>query len=211
MKKDELKQAMNLYLVTDRRWIHDSLYDDVEKALKGGVTCVQMREKNLDYQSFVRNAEKIKKLCQKYHVPFIINDNVDVMLAVDADGIHVGQHDMKVQDVRKIIGPCKILGVSSQTVEQALLAYRAGADYLGVGAVFLTKTKDDAIEVDKQILKEICKSVPIPVVAIGGINQNNILELKDSQIDGVAVISAILAQNNIEEATIQLKEKVELL
>ncbi|WP_028042737.1 thiamine phosphate synthase [Candidatus Stoquefichus massiliensis] len=211
MKKDKIQEAMRLYLVTDRRWIHHSLYEDVEEAIKGGVTCVQMREKHLDISTFINDAKDIKKLCLKYGVPFIVNDNVEVMLAVDADGIHVGQHDMQAKDVRKCIGPDKILGVSAQTVEQAIQAYQAGADYLGVGAVFSTSTKDDAVEVSIQTLQKICQSVPIPVIAIGGIDMTNILKLKKSGIKGVAVVSAIMAQDDIQKATMQLKEKALLL
>lgn len=211
MKKDKIQEAMSLYLVTDRRWIHHSLYEDVEEAIKGGVTCVQMREKHLDCDTFIRDAKEMKKLCHKYDVPFIINDNVEVMLAVNADGIHVGQHDMQAKDVRKCIGPDKILGVSAQTIEQARQAYQAGADYLGVGAVFSTSTKDDAVEVSIQILQEICESVPIPVIAIGGIDMTNILKLKKSGIKGVAVVSAIMAQDDIQKATMLLKEKALLL
>lgn len=144
-------------------------------------------------------------------VPFIINDNVEVMLAVNGDGIHVGQHDMQAKDVRKRIGPNKILGVSVHSVEQAVSAYQAGADYLGVGAVFSTQTKDDAIVVDKQTLRDICDAVSIPVVAIGGIHHENIMALKDTGVAGVAVVSAILAQEHIQQSAIELKEQVLLL
>ena len=202
---------MCLYLVTDRRWLHHTLKKDVEEALKGGMTCVQIREKHLEKESFINEAIEMKQLCKIYHVPLIINDDVDVMLASDADGIHVGQSDMDAQDVRKLIGPHKILGVSAQTVEQAQKAYQAGADYLGVGAVFATNTKDDAVEVTKEVLKDICQAVPIPVVAIGGIDENNILELQGSGIDGVAVVSAIMAQDDIQKAAMLLKEKALLL
>lgn len=211
MKRDDIQRAMCLYLVTDQRWVHKCFYEDVEKALIGGVTCVQIREKHLDKETFIKEAIEIKQLCHQYHVPLIINDNVDVMIASDADGIHVGQSDMAAQDVRKLIGPDKILGVSAQTVEQAQIAYNAGADYLGVGAVFSTSTKDDAVEVNQQILKEICQAVPIPVVAIGGIHEKNISSLIGSGIYGVAVVSAIMAQDDIEAATRLLKQKAVLL
>ena len=207
MKKDNIKQAMRLYLVTDQRWVKHSLYEDVEKALKGGVTCVQIREKQLSRENFIRVAKEMKKLCEEYHVPLIINDDVEVMLAVDADGIHVGQKDMQASDVRQLIGPNKILGVSAQTVEQTKLAYLSGADYLGVGAVFNTQTKNDATDVSIQTLKDICASVPIGIVAIGGIDDKNILELQNTGIDGVAVVSAIMAQDDIQQATRHLKEK----
>lgn len=211
MKRDDIQKAMCLYLVTDQRWVHNSFYEDIEKALVGGVTCVQIREKHLNKEAFIKEAIDIKQLCHQYHVPLIINDNVDVMIASDADGIHVGQSDMAAQDVRKLIGPNKILGVSVQTVEQAQIAYNAGADYLGVGAVFSTSTKDDAVEVHQQTLKEICRVVPVPIVAIGGINEENISYLTHSGIDGVAVVSAIMAQDDIEKATRLLKQKASLL
>lgn len=211
MKRDDIQKAMCLYLVTDQRWVHNSFYEDIEKALAGGVTCVQIREKHLKKEAFIKEAIEIKQLCHRYHVPLIINDHVDVMIASDADGIHVGQRDMAAQDVRKLIGPNKILGVSVQTVEQAQIAYNAGADYLGVGAVFSTSTKDDAVEVHQQTLKEICRAVPVPIVAIGGINEENISYLTHSGIDGVAIVSAIMAQDDIEKATRSLKQKASLL
>ncbi len=203
---------MQLYLVTDRHWLKaHSLYEDVEAAINGGVTCVQLREKHLNRQLFVQEAKELKELCNQNQIPLIINDNVEVMLEVDADGIHVGQSDMQAQDVRKLIGSDKVLGVSVQTVEQAITAQKAGADYLGVGAVFPTGTKDDAIEVDLATLQDICQHVDIPIVAIGGINQENLLQLKGSGIDGIAVVSAIMAAEDIIEATKQLKEKTKEL
>ena len=158
-----------------------------------------------------KKQRKLKELCNQNQIPLIINDNVEVMLEVDADGIHVGQSDMQAQDVRKLIGSDKVLGVSVQTVEQAITAQKAGADYLGVGAVFPTGTKDDAIEVDLATLQDICQHVDIPIVAIGGINQENLLQLKGSGIDGIAVVSAIMAAEDIIEATKQLKEKTKEL
>ena len=212
MKKDKIKKAMQLYLVTDRHWLKaHSLYEDVEAAINGGVTCVQLREKHLNHQLFVQEAKELKELCNQNQIPLIINDNVEVMLEVDADGIHVGQSDMQAQDVRKLIGSDKVLGVSVQTVEQAITAQNAGADYLGVGAVFPTGTKDDAIEVDLATLQDICQHVDIPIVAIGGINQENLLQLKGSGIDGIAVVSAIMAGEDIIEATKQLKERTKEL
>ncbi|MBS5371408.1 MAG: thiamine phosphate synthase [Coprobacillus cateniformis] len=203
---------MQLYLVTDRHWLKaHSLYEDVEAAINGGVTCVQLREKHLNHQLFVQEAKELKELCNQNQIPLIINDNVEVMLEVDADGIHVGQSDMQAQDVRKLIGSDKVLGVSVQTVEQAITAQNAGADYLGVGAVFPTGTKDDAIEVDLATLQDICQHVDIPIVAIGGINQENLLQLKGSGIDGIAVVSAIMAAEDIIEATKQLKERTKEL
>lgn len=212
MKKDKIKKAMQLYLVTDRHWLKaHSLYEDVEAAINGGVTCVQLREKHLNHQLFVQEAKELKELCNQNQIPLIINDNVEVMLEVDADGIHVGQSDMQAQDVRKLIGSDKVLGVSVQTVEQAITAQNAGADYLGVGAVFPTGTKDDAIEVDLATLQDIYQHVDIPIVAIGGINQENLLQLKGSGIDGIAVVSAIMAAEDIIEATKQLKERTKEL
>lgn len=168
---------------------------------------MQLREKKLDEESFLKEAIEIKELCRKYNVPFVINDNVDIALEMDADGVHVGQSDMEALDVRAKLGPDKIIGVSAQTVEQAILAEKHGADYLGVGAVFPTGSKDDAEEVTFETLKAICQAVKIPVIAIGGISKGNVLELAGSGICGIAVISAIFAAKDIEEATKELKEK----
>lgn len=197
-----------VYAVTDRSWLNgESLYSQVEKALKGGATFIQLREKELDEEHFLEEAIEIKELCKQYHVPFVINDNVDIACKIDADGVHVGQSDMEAWSVREKLGPDKIIGVSAQTVEQALLAESCGADYLGVGAVFPTGTKLDAAEVGYEILKAICDSVHIPVVAIGGITSNNIIKLKGSGASGVAVVSAIFASKDIEEATKELCNK----
>lgn len=207
MKLD--KKDLLLYGVTDRKWLDGrKLVDDVEKSLKGGVTILQLREKQLDDEEFLKEALEIKKICEKYKVPFIVNDNVEIAIKSNAHGIHVGQKDMVAKDVRKLIGENKILGVSAQTVEQALLAEKMGADYLGVGAIFSTDSKSDAESVDISTLKEICKSVKIPVVAIGGIGKENVSLLENSGIVGVAVISAIYGENNIEVATTQLKDIV---
>jgi len=196
------KKIMRLYAVTDRGWLKpgETLYEQVEKALKGGVTCVQLREKNMSDEEFLSEAVEIKKLCVKYSVPLIINDNVDIAVKCGADGIHVGQHDMKATDVRAAIGKDMILGVSAGTVEQAIEAERSGADYLGVGAVFSTTTKLDASAVAHSELKKICAAVSVPVVAIGGISESNMEELKGSGIDGVALVSAIFAAEDIEAA-----------
>lgn len=194
-----VNEFMRLYAVTDRTWLkNETLISQVEKALKGGVTCVQLREKELEEQSFLKEAFEIRDLCRQYNVPFIINDNIDVAIKCGADGIHVGQHDMKSSEVKKIIGNKMMLGVSAQTVEQALLAEGNGADYLGVGAVFTTSTKLDADFVSYETLKKICSSVSIPVVAIGGISKSNILKLSGSGVDGVALVSAIFAAENIK-------------
>lgn len=202
------KRDLLLYAVTDRHWLaaDESLYSVVEKALKGGATFMQLREKNLEEEQFLKEAVEIKGLCAQYGVPFVINDNVDIAVSMDADGVHVGQSDMEAGDVRAKIGPDKILGVSAHTVEQAKLAEAQGADYLGVGAVFPTGSKDDADEVRCETLKEICQAVNIPVIAIGGITVDNTPQLAGSGICGIAVISAIFGQQDIEEATRKLRE-----
>lgn len=202
------KEDLLLYAVTDRHWLKDeTLENQVEKALQGGATFLQLREKSLDDDIFLAEAKEIQKLCKKYQVPFVINDNVDIALAIDADGVHVGQSDMEALDVRKRLGPDKIIGVSAQNVQQALLAQKHGADYLGVGAVFPTGSKDDAEDVSFETLKAICQAVDIPVIAIGGITKENVLELKGSGICGIAVISAIFAQKDIKAATKELKKR----
>ena len=200
------KKNLLLYAVTDRSWLGDkTLAEQTEEALKGGVTFVQIREKELDREHFREEAEELKALCARYQVPFVINDDVDLALEVDADGVHVGQSDMEAGDVRKKLGPDKIIGVSAQTAEQALRAQEHGADYLGVGAVFPTGSKADATEVSRETLEEICRAVDIPVIAIGGIGRENVMELKGSGICGIAVISAIFAQNDIEAAARELR------
>lgn len=204
------KKELMLYAVTDRHWLGDeTLYDQVKKALDGGATFVQLREKKLDREDFLAEALEIQKLCKKYGVPFVINDEVSIAKDIDADGVHVGQSDMEAMDVRKVLGPDKILGVSAQTVEQAIIAEKHGADYLGVGAVFATGSKDDADDVSHETLKAICEAVSIPVIAIGGITNDNVSELAGSGICGVAVISAIFGQNDIKKATEDLKASVE--
>ena len=204
------KKELMLYAVTDRHWLgEETLYDQVKKALDGGATFVQLREKKLDREDFLAEALEIQKLCKKYGVPFVINDEVSIAKDIYADGVHVGQSDMEAMDVRKVLGPDKILGVSAQTVEQAIIAEKHGADYLGVGAVFATGSKDDADDVSHETLKAICEAVSIPVIAIGGITKDNVSELAGSGICGVAVISAIFGQNDIKKATEDLKASVE--
>lgn len=204
------KKELLLYAVTDRSWLNGrTLYDQVEEALKGGATFIQLREKTLDTDSFRKEAAEIKELCARYHVPFVINDNVEIAKEIDADGVHVGQSDMEAGNVRKILGDDKIIGVSAQTVEQALLAQKHGADYLGVGAVFKTGSKDDADDVSHDELQKICEAVDIPVIAIGGISSKNVTELKGRGIVGIAVISAIFAQPDITKATAELKALTE--
>lgn len=208
MKLDNssLKESLLLYAVTDRSWTGEkTIFQQVEETLKGGTTFLQLREKNLSDKEFKSEAEEIKKICAEYKVPFVINDNVELAKQINADGVHVGQDDMNACNVRQIIGNDKILGVSVQTVEQAILAEKQGADYLGVGAVFSTSTKSDAIDVTYEMLRDICKAVTIPVVAIGGINKSNVNKLEKSGICGIAVISAIFAEKDIFEATKELK------
>ncbi|MCR5627221.1 MAG: thiamine phosphate synthase [Lachnospiraceae bacterium] len=206
-EREKLAEQLMLYAVTDRHWLGDrSLMEVVKESLEGGVTFLQLREKNLDDEAFYNEAVELQKLAQDYKVPFVVNDNVDIAVRMNADGVHVGQSDMEAGDVRALIGPDKILGVSAQTVEQALRAEERGADYLGVGAVFPTGSKDDADDVSFETLKAICKAVSIPVVAIGGITRENTIELKGSGVCGIAVISAIYGQKNIKEATALLKE-----
>lgn len=195
------RELMRLYAVTDRRWLNGrSLLEDVEKALAGGVTTLQLREKDMPYNDFLKEAREVSLLCKRYGVPFIINDNVDIAFEVKADGIHVGQSDTECALVRQRLGEQVILGVSAQTREQAFLAVKAGADYLGVGAVFPTGTKNDADFVSRQALKEITSAVSVPICAIGGIDADNMAELADTGIDGVALVSAIFAADDIFSA-----------
>ena len=203
------KENLLLYAVPDRHWLDGrTLKEVVLESLEGGVTMLQLREKHLDEAHFLEEAKELQMLCRSWHVPFLINDNVEIALAMNADGIHVGQSDMAAGDVRKKLGDDKIIGVSAQTVEQALLAEKAGADYLGVGAVFPTSSKDDANEVTYETLKAICSAVSIPVVAIGGITQENVHQLAGSGICGAAVISAIYAKPDIKKAAAELKKAV---
>ena len=198
-----------LYAVTDRTWLNgETLYSQVEKCLKGGATFLQLREKELDEEEFRKEAEELRELCGQYHVPFVINDNVDIAVQVNADGVHVGQSDMEAGSVREKLGPDKIIGVSCGTVEQALLAQERGADYIGVGAMFATDTKTDASVVTAEALKAICEAVKIPVVAIGGLKLNNLEILKGTGAAGAAVVSALFAQDDIEQAAKDLRAKL---
>ncbi len=193
------KKHMLLYAVTDRAWTgKQTLYQQVEAALKGGVTCVQLREKELDQAEFLQEAKELCALCRRYGVPFIVNDNVDIAVACKADGIHVGQEDMAAGEVRRRAGEDMILGVSVHTAEEARQAVRDGADYLGLGAVFPTSTKTDAKPMTKETLQAICDAAEIPVVAIGGINRYNLLNLAGSGVDGVALVSAVFSAEDIE-------------
>lgn len=216
MKSVELKTSLLLYAVTDRAWLGknfccETLSDAVFQAIEGGATLIQLREKELSEKEFLDEAFSIKEICASKKIPLIINDNVKIAKETDVCGVHIGQSDMELKEARKILGAEKIIGVSCQTVEQALQAEKNGADYLGVGAVFSTSTKADADNVSISTLKEICRAVKIPVVAIGGISLQNMSQLKGSGIAGVSVISAIFAQQDICGATKELKSSAEKL
>ena len=201
------KENMLLYAVTDRAWVgKQSLYEQVEAALKGGVTCVQLREKELSEDEFLEEAIEIAALCKQYKVPFFINDNVEIAIKCKADGIHVGQEDMLATQVRQKVGEDMMLGVSVHSVEEAIEAVKNGADCLGVGAMFSTSTKTDVDVLPKEVLKDICEAVDVPVVAIGGISKMNMLELSGTGVDGVALVSAIFAAEDIESECCMLKE-----
>ena len=206
------KNYMRLYAVTDRAWVgKQTLYQQVESALKGGVTCVQLREKELDEEAFLQEAFEIHALCQQYDVPFFINDNVEIAVKCHAEGIHVGQEDMAAAQVRARVGEDMMIGVSVHSVEEALEAVKHGADCLGVGAAFATHTKADVDVLSHETLKEICDAVEIPVVAIGGIHKENMLELKGTGVDGVALVSAIFGAEDIEQECKELKRLAEQL
>ena len=200
------KKTMLLYAVTDRAWVgSQGLYEQVESALRGGVTCVQLREKELPEEAFLQEALEISALCRRYGVPFFVNDNVDVAIRCHADGVHVGQEDMGVQEVRRRVGPNMMIGVSAHSVAEALEAVRNGADCLGVGAMFSTSTKTDANLLPRETLRNICAAVDVPVVAIGGIGKNNIGQLAGTGVDGVALVSAIFSAADIEAECRQLR------
>lgn len=206
------KNDLLLYAVTDRHWLKgQTLYAQVEEAIAGGATFVQLREKQMDEADVLQEAKEIQALCRAHHIPFVINDHVEIAKAIQADGVHVGQSDMEALDVRRLLGEEAIIGVSAETVEQALLAQAHGADYLGVGAVFPTGSKDDAADVSMETLRAICEAVDIPVIAIGGISEDNVGQLAGSGICGIAVISAIFAQESIRDAAARLKQKTEAM
>ena len=204
--KEEIRKSMLLYAVTDRAWLkeNESLVSVCKEVLENGATFLQIREKDLDAASFEQEANALKELCAVYRVPFVVNDSVEIAVRIDADGVHVGQSDIKGRDIRAMIGKDKILGISAGTVAEAVAAEKAGADYIGVGAVFATSTKKNARNLSVEQLKEISDSVSIPVVAIGGINASNITELCGSGVDGVAVVSAIFAAEHPGNATANL-------
>ncbi len=197
-----------LYGVTDSRWTtNKTLEEQVEEAIIGGATCIQLREKELNDEEFIKKAFKIKEVCKKYNIPLFINDNVKIVIKCNSEGVHIGQSDMNVVEVRKLVGDEMIIGVSATNLEEALIAEEQGADYLGVGTMFTTNVKDDAIAVSIDELTEICNRVSIPVCAIGGINLENMEELKNSGVDGFAIVSAIFSKDNITEATKKLLVK----
>lgn len=200
------EKHMLLYAVTDRQWLTDgeTLASAVDAVLKGGATCVQLREKDVTDEQFIKLAEALKPICHKYNVPFIINDNVSVAKAVDADGVHIGQDDMTISQARAILGPDKIIGTSAHNVAEAIKAVADGADYIGCGAVFGSGTKTDASYLGVDGLKAICDVCPLPVVAIGGINKDNIHLLKHSGTDGVALVSALFSPSDKTKATAEM-------
>lgn len=211
--KEQIRKAMLLYAVTDQSWLkeNETLLDVVKEVLKNGATFLQIREKDLNEADFETEAKKLQDICREYHVPYVVNDNVEIAIKIGADGVHVGQSDIKGRDIRALIGSDKILGISAGTVEEAIAAEQTGADYIGVGAVFGTSTKKNARNMSIDRLKEIVEAVNIPVVAIGGINASNISELAGSKVDGVAVVSAIFAAENPGEATKDLLLKARAL
>ena len=206
--KEDIRNSMLLYAVTDRRWLKEgeTLAEVCRKALQNGVTFLQIREKDLSETDFQREAEALRDLCTEYRVPYVVNDSVEVALRSGADGVHVGQSDIQGRDIRRLIGPDRILGMSARTVEEAIAAERAGADYIGVGAVFPTGTKQDARPMTRERLRAIRAAVSIPIVAIGGINAGNILELTGSGVDGAAVVSAIFGAEDPGAAAAELAE-----
>lgn len=204
--KEQIRQAMLLYGITDRTWLKpgESLSDVCREILEHGVTFLQIREKNLAQEAFLEEARELKDLCAQFHVPFVVNDSVEIAVQSGADGVHVGQSDIKGRNIREMIGPERILGISAGTVEEARKAEQAGADYIGVGAVFGTATKKDARNLSVEKLREISASVSIPVVAIGGINRGNVRELSGSGVDGIAVISALFGAEQPGKAAAEL-------
>ncbi|MDD7185141.1 MAG: thiamine phosphate synthase [Oscillospiraceae bacterium] len=203
------KQNMILYAITDRSWLNGkTLSEEVEKAIIGGATFIQLREKNLNFGDFLNEAIEIRKICNKYKIPFVIDDNVEIAIKSGADGVHLGQNDMSIPQARRILGNNKIIGATARTAEQAIKAEQEGADYIGSGAVFATSTKSDTVPLSYENLCKICSSVSIPVVAIGGINIENVKSLKDSGISGVAVVSGIFKSDDVRKSAFNLKKTV---
>ena len=206
------REILRLYAVTDRAWTgRQTLLEQIEEALRGGATIVQLREKDLDEAAFVAEAIQVRDLCRKYHVPLIINDNVEVALKSGADGVHVGIEDTPVAELRRRVPAGFLIGATCKTVEQAKAAEQAGADYMGVGAVFPSPTKKNAIRITTAQLKEICSAVSIPAVAIGGITRDNARELKGGGMAGIAVVSAIFGAADIQAETVELKRLAEAI
>ena len=206
------KDDLLLYAITDRRNLDKKVFfEKIEEALQGGVTILQLREKELDEDSFINEAIEVKNICRKHGVPLIINDNVNVALKSGADGVHVGIEDMPIDEIRRTVPDSFIIGATCKTVEQAQSAERLGADYMGVGAVFPSPTKKNAVRITREQLKEICASVSIPAVAIGGISLENVDELKGGGMSGIAVVSAVFSADDIQKAASLLKEKAKSL
>ena len=204
------KEDLLLYGVTDSKYLKGRKMSElVEEAILGGVTMIQLREKEMTHEAFKQEALDVQSVCQKHLVPLIINDDVELCKEIDADGVHIGQDDLNLKEARKILGEDKIIGVSAHNYEEAKIALENGADYLGVGAIFATQTKDDAQNISMDTLNEICQKVDIPVVAIGGINQVNILEFMGAAIDGVAIVSSIFGSDDIQKASSLLKDKIQ--
>lgn len=203
------KLDLTLYLVTDSSYhTEESLLKTVEEACRGGVTLVQLREKEAGGREYLKKAQKVKAVTDRYQVPLIINDRVDVALACDAAGVHVGGSDLPVAAARKLMGPDKIVGATVKTMETARKAYEDGADYLGVGAIYPTSTKVDTVRTEVSVLEDICRTVPIPAIAIGGLNGDNLDILKGTSISGIAVVSAIMKAEHPKEAAERLKTQV---
>lgn len=206
------KDDLLLYAITDRRNLDKIMFfEKIEEALQGGVTILQLREKELDEDSFINEAIEVKNICRKHGVPLIINDNVNVALKSGADGVHVGIEDMPIDEIRRTVPDSFIIGATCKTVEQAQSAEMLGADYMGVGAVFPSPTKKNAVRITREQLKEICASVSIPAVAIGGISLENVDELKGGGMSGIAVVSAVFSADDIQKAASLLKEKAKSL
>ena len=210
--QSKMRALLRLYAVTDRSWVGiQTLLEQIESSLLGGTTLVQLREKDLSDCEFIQEAISVKRLCERFGVPLLINDNVNVALRSGADGVHLGQDDLPLQEARKMLGPNKIIGISTHTVEEAMEAEQGGADYVGVGSVFATQTKLDANVLSIDYIREICQAVNIPVVAIGGIKEENMDVLRNTGVAGIAVVSAIFGQPDIEMATLRLKEYADRL
>ncbi|MBQ2556164.1 MAG: thiamine phosphate synthase [Thermoguttaceae bacterium] len=210
--QSKMRTLLRLYAVTDRSWVGiQTLLEQIESSLLGGTTLVQLREKDLSDCEFIQEAISVKRLCERFGVPLLINDNVNVALRSGADGVHLGQDDLPLQEARKMLGPNKIIGISTHTVEEAMKAEQGGADYVGVGSVFATQTKLDANVLSIDYIREICQAVNIPVVAIGGIKKENMDVLRNTGVAGIAVVSAIFGQPDIEMATLRLKEYADRL